>query len=111
VRIAEATTGSEIVARVTVTVRAGAFGGLTVSRTSVPGGPLMSAIAVLEGSLWSERPLTATIRSPTFSPARLAGVESNTRAISRPVGLGATETPIPAKLAGWSKLLNSRGER
>ena len=56
----------------------------TCSCTSVPGRPLISAVAVSADSPASLRPLTATITSPAFSPARAAGEESNTRAIGRP---------------------------
>ena len=110
VRVSEATTGSEITARVIRTVRVVAWAGgvgpdeaapraqaagwrgvaaplpgrSIPSATSVPGGPLISAVAASAESPASLRPLTATISSPAFSPARSAGEVSNTRAIADP---------------------------
>ena len=89
VRVAEATTGSEIVARVSVTVRARRVGArawtATSSVTSVPGGPLISAIAAFRREARERAPVHGDDQlRPPSSPARAAGEESNTRAISRP---------------------------
>ena len=114
VRVSEATTGCEIVARVSVSLRVTAWPARRrriPSRTSVPGGPLTSAIAASPGTPASLRPLTETITSPAFRCARAAGESSNTRAIRRPRGVGSTATPIPVKLGGWLNSRNSRGER
>ncbi len=113
VRVTDATTGSEIVARVIVTVRREPWGPFpwTVIFTSVPGVPLISSIAFSAGRPRSWRPLTATITSPAASPARAAGEESNTCAISRPLRSGPTDTPIPVKCGGELNSRNSLGVR
>ena len=61
-----------------------AAGASIPSTTSVPGSPLISAMAASADRPASLRPLTATITSPLFRPARAAGEELNTRAISSP---------------------------
>ena len=46
-------------------------------------------------------PFTVTITSPGISLARAAGEELNTRAISSPLRLGSTATPMPVNRGGW----------
>ena len=110
----EATTGSEIVARVIFSVRVCMWPARcsAIRRvTSVPGRPLISAVAASAERPASARPFTPTIRSPARRPARAAGEESNTRATSSPRCSGPTTTPMPVKLAGASNSWNSPGVR
>ena len=74
----------------------------------MPGKPLISDVAASADRLFNLRPLTATITSPAFSPARAAGEELKTRSISSPrlaATWVATDTPMPVKCGG---ALNSR---
>ena len=110
----DSTTGAEIVARVSLTVRAArepCLAATTPRTTSVPGGPFIRAVAASSEIPASERPLTVMMTSPARSFARAAGEESNTRAIASPRRLGPTLTPMPAKLGGRLKLWNSLGVR
>ena len=113
VRIEDATTGSEMVARVIWTVRLDAWPAprSISSRTSVPGRPLISAVAASGVTPCSERPFTPTISSPERRPARAAGEESNTCAIERPRLSGPTATPIPVKCGGELNSWYSAGLR
>jgi hypothetical protein len=63
VRTADATTGTVIVARVSVALR-GLPRWTTVIVTSEPGGPLMSDVEYSDGLPFSDVLPTATIRSP-----------------------------------------------
>ena len=72
---------------------------------------MISAAAASADRPASLRPFTATITSPAISFARAAGEESNTRAISRPLRLESTWTPMPVKRGGWLKSAYSRGVR
>jgi hypothetical protein len=110
VLLSDATTGSEITARVmemSRNVRLAtpfAAGASTRRETSVPGRPLIIAAAASSERPCSALPFTATIRSPVTIPAREAGEASKTWAISNPPRVisgpsrsGSIETPIPAK--------------
>jgi hypothetical protein len=76
----------------------------TVSVTVVPAGPLMSATASSEVIPSSDRPSTATIRSPLRRPARSAGEPSKIVAIFSPRRTSCTVMPTPSNwppLTSW----------
>ena len=91
------TTGTSIRARRTVRVRGTPLSGSTTSsRTFVPDGPLMRAVATLLATPAIERPLTAVMNSPFLIPARSAGEPSNTLITCRPRRSSSTFIPTPS---------------
>ena len=65
------------------------------SRTVVPLGPRMRAIAASSPAPVTGFPSTVTSRSPARIPASAAGLSSKTRVITTPLPLGATCSPTP----------------
>ncbi len=87
--------------------------GCTVSRTVVPGLPLIFAVDTSVGSPAIDSPFTSVITSSVWMPAFSAGDPSNTLATSSPRGCSCTVIPTPSKrpLTDWLNSFASSGVR
>ena len=106
------TTGISTSARLSVSSRVRPLE-RTVSRTSLPAGPLIRVVASSELVPAIERPLTFVITSPGRRPPRWAGEPSYTVSTCRPRLTFSTLIPTPSKrpsVASW-KSSKSRGAK